>query len=570
MSTLLKGIAASPGIVIAKTFRVASNSVQPQKTEIQDIEQEWQRFVTSCKSVKQDLGELHLQTLEKLGSQKAEIFEAHLMLLEDPEFLEQIQDKIQDEHLNAEVAVYEVAQFFIGLFEEMEDELLKARASDLKDVTNRILSTLQGKKYGTALELQEECIILADDLSPSDTAQLDLKLVKGFITEQGSRTSHSAIMAKSLGIPAVVGAGEQIRSLPVGVTVILDGTAGTLLVDPTDEELLKNRTQQAEDEALKFELRQFVTKPTFSIDQHQVELAANIGSVEDVVKAIENGAEGIGLFRTEFLFMGRDEVPSEDEQFQTYKYVLEKMQGKPVVIRTLDIGGDKKIPYLNREEEQNPFLGFRAIRMCLQEEDLFRTQLRALLRASSFGNLKIMFPMISVIEEWWEAKRILQEEQNQLMKQGVTLSDQIEVGMMIEVPSAAIAAHAFAKEVDFFSIGTNDLIQYTFAADRMNDKVSYLYQPYHPSILRLIQLVVSAATQEGKWVGMCGEMAGDQTAIPVLLGLGLHEFSMSASSILPTRKLIGNLSKSIWQGHIEKILSLRSQEEVREYIKEQM
>jgi len=375
-------------------------------------------------------------------------------------------------------------------------------------------------------------------------------------------------MARSLDIPAIVGAGSEIRKIQAGATVIMDATEGILLIDPSADELAVFRDKMAQYAKRKAELALWVNRSTVSKDGHRVELAANIGKIEDVQKALDNGAEAIGLFRTEFLYMGRHSLPSEEEQFSSYKFVLEKLEGKPVVIRTLDIGGDKELPYLDLPKESNPFLGQRALRFCLERQDVFRTQLRALLRASRYGDLKIMFPMIAVLDELREAKRILEEERQKLIAEGIEIASRIEVGMMIEVPSAAISADLFAPEVDFFSIGTNDLIQYTMAADRMNETVSYLYQPCHPAILRLIRIVIDAARQEGKWVGMCGEMAGDKTAIPLLLGLGLHEFSMSAGSILSAREQISQLSRNEWETLSKQALTMRGQQEVRDFVKD--
>jgi phosphotransferase system enzyme I (PtsI) len=370
-----------------------------------------------------------------------------------------------------------------------------------------------------------------------------------------------------LEIPAVVGTKDVTKEAAAGVTIILDGHEGLVIIDPTPEEIETYRKKQAEYERQKSELAKLVHTATTSQDGVHVELAANIGSVQDLAGALENGAEGVGLFRTEFLYMGRDDFPSEDEQFQAYKQVLEQMGEKPVVIRTLDIGGDKHLSYMNLPQEMNPFLGFRAIRLCLEQQDLFRTQLRALLRASAYGNLKIMFPMIATLEEFRQAKAVLEEEKQALLEKGIAVSEQLEVGIMIEIPAAAMIADLFAKEVDFFSIGTNDLIQYTMAADRMNERVSYLYQPYHPAVLRLIHRVIQAAHAEGKWVGMCGEMAGDPVAIPILLGMGLDEFSMSAGSILPARYQISRLSKEAAAAYTDTILSMSTSQEVEAFVR---
>jgi phosphotransferase system enzyme I (PtsI) len=445
---------------------------------------------------------------------------------------------------------------------------MKERAADIRDVTKRVIAHLLGVQIPNPSLISEEVVIIAEDLTPSDTAQLNRQFVQGFTTDIGGRTSHSAIMARSMEIPAVVGTKQATSSIENGVMVIVDGLDGDVIIDPSSEVIAQYEEKKANYEAQKAEWAKLVNEPTVTKDGQHVELAANIGTPDDVKGVLENGGEAVGLYRTEFLYMGRDQLPTEDEQFDAYKTVLERMEGKPVVVRTLDIGGDKELPYLNLPKEMNPFLGFRAIRLCLEEQDIFRTQLRALLRASSYGNLKIMFPMIATVSEFREAKAILLEEKEKLVANGTQVSDSIEIGMMVEIPSTAVMADQFAKEVDFFSIGTNDLIQYTMAADRMNERVSYLYQPYNPAILRLISMVIDAAHKEGKWAGMCGEMAGDQIAIPLLLGLGLDEFSMSATSILPARTQIKDLSKEQAQSVKEKVLAMSTTEEVVEFVKE--
>ena len=566
MTQSLKGIAASPGIAIARAFHLASERYIPTKQAIQDSPQEVDRFREAVAVARVEVEAIRASAEERLGADKAEIFEGHLMILEDPDLIEAVEQKIADEAMNAEFALHEVSQSFIELLQSMTDELLRGRAIDIEDVSGRIMSHLRGVPHLDLANLTEECIIVARDLTPSDTAQLNLDVVRGFITEVGSRTSHSAIMARSLEIPAIVGIGPAIHDLPEHAVVVIDANQGVVLVKPTAEELAAYQDKKQNDDQRRAELSKLKDQPTLSKDGKQVELAANIGKLEDIQRAIDNGAEGIGLFRTEFLYMGRSSLPTEEEQFTSYKYALEKMNPKPVVIRTLDIGGDKELPYLELQAETNPFLGQRALRLCLDRQDLFRTQLRALLRASRYGNLKIMFPMIAVLEELLEAKKLLEEERQKLIAEGVQLAGHIEIGMMVEVPAAAVAADLFAPEVDFFSIGTNDLIQYTMAADRMNETVSYLYQPWHPSLLRLIRLVIQAAEKEGKWVGMCGEMAGDLTAIPLLLGLGLHEFSMSAGSILQARELIGQLDKSEWSHCANQAMTMRSTQEITQFV----
>ncbi|SFE38573.1 phosphotransferase system, enzyme I, PtsI [Paenibacillus algorifonticola] len=568
MTALRKGTGASPGLAAAPAYFIHQDHYTPKKLEAVNTTGEIQRFRSAVAQAQEEIEAIRVSTEQKLGADKAEIFEGHLMILEDPDFIDATEEKISDEGINAEYALHEVSTSFIELLQAMEDELLQGRAVDIKDVAGRIMSHLRGVPHLDLANMTEECIIIAEDLTPSDTAQLNLDVVRGFITEIGSRTSHSAIMARTLEIPAIVGVGSALRSLPADAFIAMDAEAGSIIINPSADELAAFQQQKQQYDTFKAELTKLKDQPTFSKDGKQVELAANIGKLEDVQRALDNGAEGIGLFRTEFLYMGRSSLPTEEEQYTSYKYVLEKMNGKPVVIRTLDIGGDKELPYMDLPKESNPFLGQRALRLCLDRQDIFRTQLRALLRASSHGNLKIMFPMIAVIEELLEAKKLLAEEQAKLADEGIAVADRIEVGMMVEIPSAAVSADLFAPEVDFFSIGTNDLIQYTMAADRMNETVSYLYQPWHPSILRLINMVIKAAKQEGKWVGMCGEMAGDTTAIPLLLGLGLDEFSMSAGAILQARQLVGELEQAEWAAYAEQALRIRSYEQVTAFVQQ--
>jgi phosphotransferase system enzyme I (PtsI) len=566
MKQQLRGIGASPGLSAAKAYLYSSEEYIPTRSEVDLSGLEINRFQTAVRQTQEELEGIRDLTEQRLGADKAEIFEGHLMILEDPDLIDVILEKISEEKMNAEYALYETSLAFIEALRQMDDEYLRERATDVSDVCDKIMNRLRGIQQSDLSGLTEECIIIAKDLTPSDTAKLNLEFVKGFVTEVGSRTSHSAIMARSLGIPAIVGAGKELNQIESDTVLLLDGTDGVVIISPAEEELALFTEKKSRYDIRQAELIQWKTRSSLSSDGHPVELAANIGKLEDVQKALDNGAEAIGLFRTEFLYMGRSKLPTEEEQFSSYKYVLEKMGGKPVVIRTLDIGGDKELPYLDLPKESNPFLGQRALRFCLERPDIFRTQLRALLRASRYGNLKIMFPMIAVCSELREAKQMLEEEKGKLLAEGVELAESIEVGMMIEIPAAAIAADLFAKEVDFFSIGTNDLIQYTMAADRMNETVSYLYQPCHPSILRLIRMVIDAASKEGKWVGMCGEMAGDVTAIPLLLGMGLHEFSMSAGSILPARELISELSRAKWSALAEQAMELPTQEEIQAFV----
>ncbi|GLI86054.1 phosphoenolpyruvate-protein phosphotransferase [Rossellomorea marisflavi] len=567
MSSLLNGIAASNGIAIAKAYRLVEPDLSFEKKAVDNVEAEVSRFQDAISTSKTELEAIRDKAREDLGEDKAQIFEAHLLVLSDPELLTPIEDKVKSENVNAEFALKETADMFVTMFESMDNEYMKERAADIRDVTKRVLSHLLGVQISNPSMVTEEVIIIAEDLTPSDTAQLNRQYVKGFTTDIGGRTSHSAIMARSMEIPAVVGTKTVTSSVENGDLIIVDGLNGEVHINPTLEVVAQYKEEHARYEEQKAEWAKLVNEPTVSKDGEHVELAANIGTPNDLEGVKNNGGEGVGLYRTEFLYMGRDELPTEEEQFKAYKAVLEGMEGKPVVVRTLDIGGDKELPYLNLPKEMNPFLGYRAIRLCLDEQDIFRTQLRALLKASTFGNLKIMFPMISNLDEFRAAKAVLEEEKKALLENGVEVSDHIEVGIMVEIPSTAVMADVFAKEVDFFSIGTNDLIQYTMAADRMNERVSYLYQPYNPAILRLVKMVIDAAHKEGKWAGMCGEMAGDEIAVPILLGLGLDEFSMSATSILRARSQISNLCKAEMKEMAEHVLTLDTNDAVQEVVK---
>jgi phosphotransferase system enzyme I (PtsI) len=564
----ITGIAASNGIAIAKAYILTTPDLSFQKKIVEDPKTEIERLNKALEISKQELEKIKEHARKSVGNEHAEVFSAHLLVLSDPELINPIEDKIKSDKVNAEVALEETANMFINLFESMDNEYMRERAADIQDVTKRVLAQLLGVTFTNPALINEEVVVIAEDLTPSDTAQLNKQFVKGFSTNIGGRTSHSAIMARSLEIPAVVGTKTILSDVSEGDMIIIDGIDGKVVINPTDEEMTTYKRKQKEYEEQKTFWAQLKDEPTVTADNVYVELVANIGTPEDVAGVINNGGEGVGLYRTEFLYMGKNELPTEEEQFEAYKSVLEHMGDKPVVVRTLDIGGDKELSYLKLPEEMNPFLGFRAIRLCLERDDIFRTQLRALLRASTYGNLKIMFPMIATLDEFQQAKSILLEEKENLRNEGINVSVHIEVGIMVEIPSTAVMARQFAKEVDFFSIGTNDLIQYTMAADRMNERVSYLYQPYHPAILNLVNNVIEAAHAEGKWAGMCGEMAGDSIAIPILLGLGLDEFSMSATSILPVRTQIKGLSKKEMASYKEQLLSMNTADEVETFIKE--
>lgn len=566
MSKLIKGIAASDGVAIAKAYLLVEPDLSFTNEKITDTDAEIKKFRNALEASKIELTKIRNNAEKSLSADKAAIFDAHLLVLDDPELIQPIEDKIANEKVNAPEALNEVTTQFITIFESMDNEYMRERAADIRDVSKRVLAHLLGVELPNPSMIDESVVIIGNDLTPSDTAQLNKEFVQGFVTNIGGRTSHSAIMSRSLEIAAVVGTKSITHEVKQGDMVIVDGITGDVIIDPTEDELIAYQNKRERFFEDKKELQKLRDAETVTVDGEHAELAANIGTPDDLYGVMENGAEGIGLYRTEFLYMGRDQMPTEDEQFEAYKKVLETMKDKRVVVRTLDIGGDKELPYLNLPKEMNPFLGYRAIRLCLDQQDIFRTQLRALLRASAYGKLNIMFPMVATIKEFRDAKAILLEEKDKLTSEGQEVADDIEVGIMVEIPSTAALADIFAKEVDFFSIGTNDLIQYTMAADRMSERVSYLYQPYNPAILRLVKQVIEASHKEGKWTGMCGEMAGDETAIPLLLGLGLDEFSMSATSILKARRQINGLSKNEMAELANRAINCATQDEVKELV----
>ncbi len=560
------GIGVSPGIGIGKVIIKKEPTIKIEKKIIDEPQKEISKLNVARDKGKEQIEALYQHAFTTIGKEEAGIFRAHRMILEDPEFFGQIENKIIEEKTNAVWAISEVTKFFTDMFEAMEDEYMRERAADIKDVTGRLIRIILGIEETDLTNLSEEIIIVAEDLTPSDTAQMDRNKVIGFITEIGGKTAHSAIMARTLEIPAVVGLENATKIISDGDYVILDGDTGTVIINP-EENIVEEYKRKKEDFIdFRKKLEQVRGQKSITVDGFKVEIAANIGTPKDVDGVINNDGEGVGLYRTEFLYMDRDKLPTEEEQFEAYKEVAVKLEGKPVIIRTLDIGGDKELSYLQLPKEMNPFLGYRAIRLCLDRTDIFRTQLRALLRASAFGNIKIMFPMISAIEELRKAKNILEEVKNELRAENVKFNENIEIGIMIEIPAAAVISDLFAKEVDFFSIGTNDLIQYTTAVDRGNRKISYLYNEFHPALLRLIKIVIDNGHKEGIWVGMCGEVAGNPQLIPILIGMGLDEFSMSASSMLRARWIINNISKKDMEGLVEKILKLPTAEEVKEYI----
>ena len=542
MLRTVKGIAASDGIGIAKAYTLIEPDLSFEKKTIDDPATEYQRIEAAFDQSISELATIKQNAKSRLSDEELEVFDAHIAILSDPEMKSQIKDEIESQHVSAEEAMTDVTTNFANVLAAMIDnKYMQERAADVKDVAKRALSHLLGKQLPDIAAISEPVVIIAKEITPSDTSQMDAKYVKGLATDLGGRTSHAAIMARTLRIPAVVGSENVTSSVKSGDMVIVDGLHGNIIIDPSQAEIDEYQKKATAFEKERAEWAKLVDAPSVSKDGKHFEIAANIGTPDDVADAVKQGADGVGLFRSEFLYMSSDHLPTEDEQFEAYKKAVVGMKGKPVVVRTLDIGGDKPLDYLPLPEEMNPFLGYRAIRICLHRPDIFKTQLRALIRASEFGPVEIMFPMIATLAELRQAKAIYQECKDELQKDHPGLGDNVKIGMMIEVPLAALYADQLAKEVDFFSIGTNDLIQYCFAADRGNEAVSYLYQPLNPAFLRLIKHVIDAAHANNTKAAMCGEMAGDQLAMPLLLGMGLDEYSMSASSILRTRSMMKDL-----------------------------
>ncbi|MDO4977241.1 MAG: phosphoenolpyruvate--protein phosphotransferase [Eubacteriales bacterium] len=560
------GIGASAGIGIGSVVIVKEPSLVYDNKAITDAAAETARFQAALDKCVEKTQAMAEDMKTRVGEKEAEILEGHILLLMDPELGGQIESKIADDKKCAEAAVEETCDFFAAMFSSLDDEMFQQRATDVCDIKTRLLKILLDVEDVDLANVPAGTILVAEDLTPSMTAGINPANVVGILTEIGGKTSHSAILARALEIPAVLSIEGIVSKLTNGQSVILDGETGKVFEDPDAEIVKEYEAKRAAFLEAKAALSKFVGKPTETSDGVKVELCANIGKPEDALKVVECDGEGIGLFRTEFLFMDRPQVPTEDEQFEAYKKVAEVLSGKPVIIRTLDIGGDKEIPYLGLPKEENPFLGFRAVRLCLKREDLYRPQLRALLRASAYGDIKIMVPMISCVDEFRKVKEILGELMADLDEKGIAYNKDIKVGIMIETPAASLMADVFAKEVDFFSIGTNDLTGYTMAADRGNPDVAYLYSTYNPAVLRSIERVITAANAEGIMVGMCGEAAADPLLTPLLISFGLQEFSVSATSILKTRKGISSWSKAEADEVTAKAMSMATEEEVRTYL----
>ncbi|MCX0501244.1 phosphoenolpyruvate-protein phosphotransferase PtsI [Erwinia billingiae] len=539
---MISGILASPGIAFGKALLLKEDEIVINRKKIaaDQVEQEVQRFLDGRTKAASQLEAIRIKAGESLGEEKAAIFEGHIMLLEDEELEQEIIALIKDDLSSADSAAHSVIEGQAKALEELDDEYLKERAADVRDIGKRLLQNILGLHIVDLSAIADEVLLVAKDLTPSETAQLNLDKVLGFITDLGGRTSHTSIMARSLEIPAIVGTGNVTTQVKNDDYLILDGVNNQIYVNPTAEKIEELEAIHAQYVGEKNDLAKLKDLPAITLDGHQVEVCANIGTVRDVAGAERNGAEGVGLYRTEFLFMDRDSLPTEEEQFQAYKAVAEAMGSQAVIVRTMDIGGDKDLPYMNLPKEDNPFLGWRAIRIAMDRPEILHAQLRAILRASAFGKLRIMFPMIISVEEVRTLKGELETLKAQLREEGKAFDETIEVGIMVETPASAAIAHHLAKEVDFFSIGTNDLTQYTLAVDRGNDLISHLYNPMTPSVLTLIKQVIDASHAEGKWTGMCGELAGDERATLLLLGMGLDEFSMSAISIPRIKKIIRN------------------------------
>lgn len=562
----MRGLGVSPGIGIGKAFIIDRVLIDIKKILVDDVGKELDRLMTALETAKTQLNDLYNSTIDELGEKEAQIFKSHEMMLEDDTFISDVKNKIIAEGVNAEFALSETSNAYIKMFQNIENEYLRERSEDIRDVMDRVIRLMMGINSFDYSALENNSIIVAKDLTPSDTAQLDRTKVAAMITEMGGKTSHAAIIARIMGIPTVVGLNNITDKIKPGDTVICDGRTGKVIINPNAKQLFFYNKKKIREDEINKELRNQAGLPSVTLDGFKVNLSANIGVPNDVDMALENDAEGIGLFRSEFIFMNREHQPTEDEQFEQYKEVLVRMGDKPVIIRTLDIGGDKCVPYLDMPKEMNPFLGYRAIRLCLGNVEVFRTQLRAILRASVYGNVKIMIPMISTMKELKDSKKVLQQAKDELLREGIKFKDDIEIGVMIETPSAAIISDLLAKEVDFFSIGTNDLIQYTMAVDRLNSKLSYLYSQYHPALLRLIKGIIDNAHKAGIWVGMCGEAAGDPKLIPVFIGMGLDEFSMNSPSILRARYIVRNINKKDMEIIAKSTLDMENALEVEEYL----
>jgi phosphoenolpyruvate-protein phosphotransferase len=566
----LRGIAASRGVAIGPAFHFRRADLRFERHTVEDPAAEWARFEAALETAREQLADVYAKAEAESGAEQAAIFQAHALMLEDPELLDLVRTAIGEQGVNAESALSDAAEMYAQMLESLDDEYLRARAADVRDVATRVLRILLGVAESPTAGLTAPSIILARDLTPSDTVMLDKSLVLGFCTAEGGATSHTAILARGLGLPAVVGAGLDVLKIPDSAPLVLDGSDGKLLVQPDEEMVAGYRARQAAVATHLAQARQQAHEPAVTRDSHRVEVVANIGNVEGAQAALEAGAEGVGLLRTEFLYLERDHLPDEEEQYRAYRAIVDVFGERPVILRTLDIGGDKELPYLDLPHEMNPFLGLRAIRLCLARPELFRPQLRAALRAGAGRNLKVMFPMVAMVTEVRAARAVLEECRAELLAEGQPVAEEMEIGIMVEVPAAALMADHLAAEVDFFSIGTNDLSQYTLAADRTNAQVAPLATGFHPAVLRLVRDVIVAAHAQGKWVGLCGELAGEPLAIPILLGLGLDEFSMNPPAIPLAKQIIRALTLDEAREVAQAALDLRRPDAVRALVRERV
>jgi phosphotransferase system enzyme I (PtsI) len=566
----IRGIGASRGIAIGPAFRFQHIQLDFKRRGVKDTEAEWQRFRDAAGKAKDQLREVQARAEKAAGSEEAALFGAHAEMLEDPELLGAVRRAIKNEAINAEAAVYDAAESYARKLEALESEYLRARAADVRDVRDRVLRILLDVAKSPTEGLNEPSVILAHDLAPSDTALLDKSLTLGFCTAGGSSTSHTAILARSLGLPAVVGAGPEITGVPNDTTLVLDGSEGVVVVEPDDETVERYEQHREQVAAILDSAQDKAGEPAVTRDGHRVEVVANIGDVEGAEAALHAGAEGVGLLRTEFLYLERDHLPDEKEQFRAYRAIADVFGNLPVVLRTLDIGGDKELPYLDLPEEMNPFLGVRAIRLCLARPELIKPQLRAALRAGVGRNIKVMFPLITALAELRAARKLLDNCRSELEDEGKATAEETEIGIMVETPAAAVMADRLAGEVDFFSIGTNDLSQYTMAADRTNKDVASLLTGFQPAVLRLVRDTIAAAHDHGIWVGLCGELAGEPLAIPILLGLGVDELSMNPAAVALAKQIIRQLSLDETKKLAEDVLELDSPDMVKEVVRERM
>lgn len=567
---MIKGIAVSSGIALAKAFVIKEAKIDVNQEKIQDIQIEIEKLENAVKTTAEQISTIKEKAKKNLSKEELALFDAHMMILQDPEFTDGIKEKIKSDSINGGFAIKTTVDTFAAMFEAMDNEYFRERAADIKDVGYRLMCNFMQVKLNDLSLIDEETIIVAHDLTPSETALIDKKFVRGFVTDIGGKTSHTAIIARTLEIAGIVGSKSASKEIKDQDFLIVDAIEGKVFVNPSQEEINDYKKKAEKFAKYKEELKELKEKPAETLDNVRVELAGNIGSPKDLPGVLENAAEAIGLYRSEFLYMSREDFPSEEEQFKAYKEVIEGMDKKAVIVRTLDIGGDKNLSYFNLPTEMNPFLGFRALRICLEEKEMFKTQLRAILRASAFGKARIMYPMVSSIEQVQKANEILKEVMKELKDANIAFDEEIEVGIMVEIPSVAVMADAFAEYVDFFSIGTNDLCQYTLAVDRMNEKISNLYNPLHPAILRLVKTVIEASHAKNKFTGMCGEMASDPASALLLLGMGLDEFSMNAPSIPAIKKLIRSVKFEDAKNIANNALKLHRAEDVEKYVQEEM